>query len=96
MSDFLEERRRDSPSETLRESQPVKRSIFRDEAVRRYVESQEKSVLPPLSPKTFFYLWSLVGLFAASSVVIWLVIKPVTDLNNNERNPNNTKNLHQN
>ncbi len=94
--DALKQRRRDSPPETLRERQPTKRSIFRDEAVRRYAESQEKSVLPPLSPKTFLYLWSLVGLLAASSVVIWLAIKPVTDLNNNERLENYTKNLRQN
>jgi hypothetical protein len=64
--------------------------------VRRYVESQEKFVLPRLiSPKTFFYLWALVGLLAASSVITWLAIKPVTDLNN-ERIPSHTKNLLQN
>lgn len=83
----------DSTQETLRDSPPTKRSIFRDEAVRRYVESQEKAVLPRLlSPKTFLYLWSLVGLLAIGSVITWLAIKPVFELNN-ERIPNHTKNL---
>ncbi|WP_009630783.1 hypothetical protein [Synechocystis sp. PCC 7509] len=86
----------DSTQETLRDSPPTKRSIFRDEAVRRYVESQEKAVLPRLlSPKTFFYLWLLVGLIAATSVITWLAIEPVTDLNN-ERISSHTKNLLQN
>lgn len=86
----------DSTQERLRDRQTQKNSIFREEAVRRYVESQEKSVLPRLlSPKTFLYLWSLVGLLAASSIIIWLAIKPVTDLNN-ERLPSYTKNLLQN
>jgi hypothetical protein len=57
--------------------QNTKRSIFRDEAVRRYVASREQSVLPPvLWPKTFLYLWALLGLLAAGSVITWLAIQP--------------------
>lgn len=55
-----------------------KRSIFRTEAVRRYVESRDKSVLPRLvSPPTFFYLWSLLGLLTASTAIAWSVKIPV-------------------
>lgn len=55
-----------------------KSSIFRDEAVRRYVESREKSVLPRIvSPQTFLYLWSLLGLLAASSIIAWFTKIPV-------------------
>lgn len=54
------------------------RSIFRDEAVRRYVESREKAVLPRIvSPQTFLYLWSLLGLLAASSIITWFTKIPV-------------------
>lgn len=54
-----------------------KGSIFRTEAVRRYVESQERSVLPRLvSPPTFLYLWSLLGLLAASTAIAWSVKIP--------------------
>ena len=83
----------DLSQETRQDLLPTKRSIFRDEALRRYVESQEKSILPRLlSPTTFVYLWALVGLLAASSVITWLTIKPLTDLNN-ERISSHTKNL---
>jgi hypothetical protein len=84
----------DSTQETRHELPQTKRSIFRDEALRRYVESQEKSVLPPLlAPKTFLCLWLLVGLLAASSAIVWLAIKPITELHNDERIPSYTKNL---
>lgn len=55
---------------------PPKRAIFRDDAVRRYVESREKSVFPPLLlPKTLFYLWLLLGLLAAGGVMVWFVLR---------------------
>lgn len=56
----------------------TQRLIFRDDAVRSYVESQEKAVLPRLvSPQTFVYLWSLLGLLAVSSLIAWFVKIPV-------------------
>ncbi|MBO3462200.1 hypothetical protein G7B40_006075 [Aetokthonos hydrillicola Thurmond2011] len=55
-----------------------RRSIFRDDAVRRYVESREKSVLPRLvSPRMFIYLWFLLGLLLISSIVAWFSKVPV-------------------
>lgn len=62
----------------MRDHKDTKRSIFRDEAVRHYVESREKSVLPRIvSPQTFLYLWSLLGLLAASSIITWFAKIPV-------------------
>lgn len=56
----------------------TKQFIFRDDAVRRYIESREKSVLPRLlSPQTFLYLWSLLGLLAASSFIAWFAKIPI-------------------
>jgi hypothetical protein len=53
-------------------------SIFRDDAVRRYVAGREKSVLPRLvSPRTFIYLWFLLGLLVISSLVAWFTRVPV-------------------
>lgn len=62
----------------MRDRKDTKRSIFRDEAVRRYIESREKSVLPRIvSPQTFLYLWSLLGLLTASSIITWFTKIPV-------------------
>lgn len=56
----------------------AQRSIFREEAIRRYIESNEKTVLPQLiSPQTFAYLWFLLGLLCASSLVAWFVKVPL-------------------
>lgn len=53
------------------------RSIFRDEAIRHYIESKEKSILPKLvSPRTFCYLWLLVGLLVASGLIAWFTRIP--------------------
>jgi hypothetical protein len=51
------------------------RPIFRADAVRRYIQSQHKTVLPRfICPRTFFYLWILLGLlFLAGSFVTSLV-----------------------
>lgn len=55
-----------------------RRSIFRDDAVRRYVESREQTVLPRLvSPRTFIYLWFLLGLLGMSSIIAWFARVPV-------------------
>jgi hypothetical protein len=43
------------------------RSIFRAEAVRRYIQNHEEAVLPRLiCPRTFLYLWILLGLLLAA------------------------------
>lgn len=49
------------------------RSIFRTEAVRRYIQDQQEAVLPQfLCPRTFLYLWIfLVLLLVAGCFVTW-------------------------
>jgi len=48
------------------------RWIFRADAVRRYTQSREESVLPRfVSPRTFTYLWILLGLLGVSGFVAW-------------------------
>lgn len=54
------------------------RSIFREEAIRRYIQGKEKAILPRLvSPRTFIYLWFLLGMLTVSSVVAWFTRIPV-------------------
>jgi hypothetical protein len=54
------------------------RPIFRADAVRRYIDSREESVLPRLvSPRIFVFLWLLFGLLAAGGFVAWLAHVPV-------------------
>ncbi|WP_156815520.1 hypothetical protein [Pseudanabaena sp. PCC 6802] len=54
------------------------RSIFRDDAVRRYIESRERSVLPRMvSPQIFLYLWALLGLIATSGLCAWVAKIPI-------------------
>ena len=60
------------------ESSAVRRSIFREDAVRRYVTGQKKTVLPRLvSPRTFTYLWVLLSVLGASSAIAWFTRIPV-------------------
>lgn len=49
--------------------------IFRADAVRRYVQQQQKAVLPRfLCPRTFVYMWILLVLLLMAGVVItWLL-----------------------
>lgn len=62
----------------LPEERTHKPSIFRPAAVRRYVQSREESVFPRLiSPRTFIYLWILLGLLVASGLVAWFAQVPV-------------------
>jgi hypothetical protein len=51
-----------------------RRSIFRTEAVRRYIQNQREAVLPRfVCPSTFLYLWILLGLLlVAGCCVTWL------------------------
>jgi hypothetical protein len=54
------------------------RSIFRAEAVRRYMQSRERVVLPRfIAPRILFGLWVLLGLLAAAGAGIWFVRVPV-------------------
>lgn len=69
-----------SPQDTqpTSETPAVRRSIFREDAVRRYVAAQEKTVLPQLvSPRTFTYLWVLLSVLGASSAIAWFTRIPV-------------------
>lgn len=53
--------------------------IFRADAVRRYIQSQQRAVLPRLiCPRTFLYLWVLLALLLlAASLVTWLARRPL-------------------
>ncbi len=52
--------------------------IFRADAVRRYAESQEKTVLPRLvSPPVFVCLWTLLGLLMIGAAVSLFAQTPV-------------------
>lgn len=54
------------------------RSIFRADAVRRYMQSRQESVLPRfVSPRTFTCLWLLLGLLGISGFVAWLTKVPI-------------------
>lgn len=56
----------------------AKRSIFRVDALRRYQQSREESVLPRfVSPSTFIFLWILLGLLAAGGFVTWFAQVPI-------------------
>jgi hypothetical protein len=55
-----------------------KRTIFRTEAVQRYIENRERAVLPRfVTPRTFLCLWLLLGLLVASGIVTWFTPIPV-------------------
>jgi hypothetical protein len=54
------------------------RPIFRPEAVRRYTERRERSVLPPLvSTPVMDFLWYFVALLVFAGVAVWLTNIPV-------------------
>jgi hypothetical protein len=54
------------------------RQIFRPEAVRRYAEAREQSVLPKfVSPRIMVALWALVALLILSGVAVWFTSTPV-------------------
>ncbi|NJR66508.1 MAG: hypothetical protein HC772_16240 [Leptolyngbyaceae cyanobacterium CRU_2_3] len=60
------------------ETPVARRSIFREDAVHRYIAGQEKTVLPQLvSPRTFTYLWVLLGVLGASSAIAWFARIPI-------------------
>jgi hypothetical protein len=54
------------------------RLIFRSEALRRYTQERERSVLPRIvSPSIFIYLWILFGLLMTGGVIVWRTEVPV-------------------
>jgi len=54
------------------------RPIFRPEAVRRYAEAREHSVLPKfVSPRITVALWTIVVLLIFSGVGVWFTSMPV-------------------
>ncbi|AFY93300.1 hypothetical protein Cha6605_2217 [Chamaesiphon minutus PCC 6605] len=55
------------------------RSIFREDAIRRYVASREEIVLPRwISPSSFLYLWVLLGLLFGGIFMAWFAKVPVS------------------
>ena len=54
------------------------RPIFRPEAVRRYAEAREQSVLPRfVVPRIMAALWAIVVLLILSGVAVWFTSAPV-------------------
>ena len=53
----------------------VKRSVFRPETLRRYMEDRDRAVLPRwVSPRTFIALWVVLGLLVAAGGVMGIVL----------------------
>lgn len=49
------------------------RSVFRAEALQRFVQNQEKVVLPNLvSPRAFLFLWILAALIMVAGLILVL------------------------
>lgn len=56
----------------------IPRSIFRREAVQRYMERHEQTILPKfVSPHIFYYLWTLLGLLLIGGVLAWATPIPI-------------------
>ncbi len=53
-------------------------SIFRDQALKSYIERREKDVLPQLvTPPVFLFLWILLGLLVTAGFLAWSAQEPV-------------------
>jgi len=53
-------------------------SIFREQALKSYIERREKDVLPQLvTPPVFLFLWMLLGLFITAGLLAWSAQVPV-------------------
>jgi anti-sigma factor RsiW len=53
------------------------RSIYRDEAIQRYIEKREKGILPHLvAPPVLLFLWILLGLLLAAGILAWFAQVP--------------------
>lgn len=54
-------------------------SIFRPDAVRRYIAGKERSVLPRLiTPTTFSWLWLMVALLLIAAVIVLSFALPLS------------------
>jgi hypothetical protein len=59
-------------------SSAPKSSIFREEAIQRYVQSREKAVLPRfVTPPIFLLFWCLFTIFLSAGVFAWFGRFPV-------------------
>jgi hypothetical protein len=48
------------------------RSVFRNDAIKRYMQSREKDVLPRIIPvPVAIFLWALLGVFIVTGVLAW-------------------------
>ena len=54
------------------------RSIFRSDAVQRYIEARQKAILPRfVRPRVFAFMWLLLGLLLISGVTAWVAQVPI-------------------
>ncbi|MGB0384360.1 MAG: hypothetical protein ACPGWR_06005 [Ardenticatenaceae bacterium] len=54
------------------------RSIFRSDAVQRYIEARQKAILPRfVRPRVFAFMWLLLGLLLMSGVTAWVAQVPI-------------------
>ena len=54
------------------------RSIFRARALQSHMAGKEETILPKMvRPKVFIFLWILVGLLMAASLLAWLTKVPI-------------------
>jgi hypothetical protein len=54
-----------------------KKGIFRNKALNYYVQSRERDILPRfVAPPVFLFLWILLALLLASTVLAWLAHVP--------------------
>jgi len=53
--------------------------LFREQALQRYIQQKEKTVLPQwISPPIFLFLWILLGLLILAGIAAWVGEVPVT------------------
>lgn len=58
---------------------PSERSIFRESAIKKYIQRQEQGVLlRVISPPAFVFFWILLLLFLGTGVLVWSVQVPIT------------------
>jgi len=56
-----------------------KKGIFRNKALKYYAQSQERDILPRfVAPPVFLFLWILLTLLLASTVLAWLAHVPTS------------------
>ncbi len=55
-----------------------KRSIFRDNAIKQYIQGRDKDILPRfVSPSGFIFLWIFLGFCIATGLLAWNTQVPV-------------------